>query len=116
MTLARVVLKENIYENGKLLIPSLTKIALSEAMIAGAQQITVPAATTDQIVPINNKGTIEALYIWTNSETTVLTVKINTSAALNASDIEFTGPVTALTTSNSDAVNAQTFNLLVVVS
>lgn len=116
MTLARVILKERIYEDGKLLVPGLTDIALSDSIIAGAQTIVVPAATTDQVVPISNKGTIKAIYIWTTSATTVLSVKINTSAALNASDIEFTGPVTALTATNSDADNSASFKLLVVAS
>ena len=115
MVLDLVKIKTKIYEDGALAVPNLPIISKTQAIVASTKTITATANTTDVSIPIANKGTILALFIWTDETTTDLTVKINGSAALNASDIAFTGPVTTLTISNANTDDDLSINLLVVV-
>lgn len=115
MVLDLVKVKTKIYQDGALVIPKIPELSINQAFVASTKTITATANTTDVAIPIANKGTILALFIWTDETTTDLTVKINSSAALNASDIAFTGPVTTLTVSNANEEDNLDLNLMVVV-
>lgn len=115
MVLDLVKIKTKIYEDGALAIPEIPEISINQGFVASTKKITIEADSEDVSIPISNKGTILGLFIWTDEATTDLTVKINNSAAFNASDIGFTGSVSSLTVSNANVDEDLDINLLVVV-
>jgi hypothetical protein len=116
MVLAKTTTRTLIYKDGATTLPALPLFSLNSAIVAGPQRISVAASANNVAIPITNKGTIKALFIWTDDATTTLTIKVNGSNAFNASDFRIYGTVSSLTVSNSNTTDAGTLNIMVITT
>ena len=100
-----VISEIKLYDSGDK-VTGLEVSTTQDAVATFANDISIAASAVDQVIPVDNKGTIKELRIFTDyTATAKLTCKINgqsTTWVINPFQL-FTENITSLTVSNSDA-------------
>ena len=103
-----VISEIKLYDSGDQ-VTGLEISTTQDATTSFATDISVAMSAVDQVIPVDNKGTIKELRIFTDyTATAQITCKINsqsTAHTVNPVAI-FTEPITALTVSNSNTTTA----------